>query len=894
MIDDDHRPDPDELLERVKQEEQQKARGKLKIFMGYAAGVGKTYAMLEAAHQRQSEGLDVVVAYVETHKRVETEALVANLELISCKEIEYHGAHLREMDVDAVLARKPQLALVDELAHTNAPGSRHPKRYMDVEELLAAGIDVYTTLNIQHLESLNDIVQQITGVTVHETVPDHIVEEASEIELIDLTPDELLVRLREGKVYVPEQAARAIEQFFRKGNLTALREMAMRHTAERVDVQMRDYMETKDIAGPWPAKERLMVAISSHPMSERLVRTGRRLAEYLDADWFVVYVETPERLRSTPAYNERIFRTMHLAEELGAKVMTVSGRTVPEAVIDFARQNNVTKIIAGKPLRPRLSEKLRGSVLDEILRRSGAIDVYVISEESGPVHPEPARTKFFRLDWQAYLKSMLVVLIVTAFGFLISKFILPINLAMLYLAGVVFAAVYLGRGPSMLAALAGVLCLDFFFINPQYSFSISDTQYIITFLALFVVGLVISNLAGKVRDQVDASRQRESQMATLYSLSRDLTNAFSLDLVLKTIIRHIGQNFSREVVLLLPKGTGIEQRAASADFLLDENELAVASWAYQHGQTAGRGTDTLPAARVRYQPLVTSRGVIGVMGIKPGDTTNYLTRDQRQLLDAYASLAALAIERTELAEAAGQARVLSATEKLQTALLNSISHDLRTPLVSITGALDTLIAGEKDGPEGVVLSRDSRHDMLQTARSEAGRLNRLVGNLLEMTMVESGTLKIKREDTDLAEVVWAAVEQMGDKLGAHPIKVDFETGIPQTPIDFVLIEQVVINLLENAAKYSPPATPIVITGRKADGAVELSVLDEGIGIPPEDLVRVFDKFYRVQRKEEIKGTGLGLSICKGIIEAHGGQIKAENRESGGAAIIISLPTQVPV
>jgi two-component system, OmpR family, sensor histidine kinase KdpD len=893
MTDDYQRPDPDELLERVKNDELQKKRGKLKIFMGYAAGVGKTYAMLEAAHQRKREGLDVVVAYVETHRRAETEALTDNLESIPCKDIEYRGTHLTEMDVDATLARKPQLALVDELAHTNAPGSRHPKRYLDVEDLLSAGIDVYTTLNIQHLESLNDVVQQITGVTVHETVPDHIMEEANEIELIDLTPDELLVRLREGKVYVPEQAARAIEQFFRKGNLTALREIAMRHAAQQVDVQMRDYMETKSIAGPWPAKDRLMVAISSHPMGERLVRTGRRLAEYLDAEWFVVYVETPERLHSTPAYNERISRTMNLAEELGAKVTTISGRTVPEAVIDFAHKNNITKIIAGKPLRPRWSEKLRGSVLDEILRRSGAIDVYVISEESGSLQPEPAKPIKISLDWRAYLQSLLIVAIVTVFGTQLARFIQPINLAMLYLAAVVLTAVYLGRGPSMLAALLGVLSLDFFFINPRFSFSVSDTQYIITFLGLFVVGLVISNLAGKVRDQVEASRQSESQMATLYSLSRDLTNAFSLDLVMQTIIRHIGQTFSREVVLLLPRANMLEQRAASADFILDQNELAVANWAYQHGHPAGRGTDTLPAGRVRYQPLVTSRGVIGVLGIKPGDTTNYLTRNQREMLDAYASLAALAIERTELADAAGQAMVLSATEKLQTALLNSISHDLRTPMVSITGVLDALFEAEKDGPEAVVLSHDARREMLQTARSEAGRLNRLVGNLLEMTLVESGTLKIKREDTDLAEVVWAAVEQMGDKLGAHPVKVDFEPGIPQTPIDFVLIEQVIINLLENAAKYSPQATQIQIIGRKGAGTVELAVIDDGIGIPPEDLTRVFDKFYRVQRKEEVKGTGLGLSICKGIIEAHGGQIRAENRENGGTTVIIDLPIEFP-
>jgi two-component system sensor histidine kinase KdpD len=561
---DPERPNPDELLARIQEEEQKQGRGKLKIFMGYAAGVGKTYAMLEAAHQRKAESIDVVVGYVETHKRAETDALLKGLEILPRKEIEYHGTRLSEMDVDAVLKRHPQLALVDELAHTNAPGSRHPKRFQDVEELLEAGINVYTTFNIQHLESLNDIVKQITGVTVRETVPDSIVDEASEIELIDLPPDELLQRLKEGKVYVPEQAARAIEQFFRIGNLTALREMTMRRAAERIDDQMRDYMERRAIPGPWAAKDRLMVAVSSHPVSERLVRAARRLSEELDAEWFAVNVETPNRMKFSPTHSERVLHALSLAESLGAKVMTITGKTVPDAIIDFARKNNITKIIAGKPLRPRWLEALRGSLLDEIIRRSGPIDVYVISDPSGPIPPPRPQLLKGPVKWFYYFESLIIMAVATGLGFLLQPYLDPTNLAMIFLAGVVLAAFYLGRGPSILSSLLAALAFDFFFTEPRFSFSIHDTQYIITFIALFFVSLVISNLAGMVQGQVEVSQRRVVQSRTLYTLSRDLTRAVGLDAILQTIIEHISQTFARDVVIFLPNGKNLDVCASSS------------------------------------------------------------------------------------------------------------------------------------------------------------------------------------------------------------------------------------------------------------------------------------------------------------------------------------------
>src|SRR5271157_454796 len=889
MNEDYKRPDPDELLAQIQKEEQQRTRGKLKIFMGYAAGVGKTYSMLEAAHQRQAEGVDVVIAYVETHGRAETEALIKGLEIIPRRQIEYHGVALTEMDVDAVLDRKPQLALVDEFAHTNVPGSRHLKRYQDVEDLLDAGINVYTTFNIQHLESLNDIVHQITDITVRETIPDDVVNSASEIELIDLPPDELLQRLKEGKVYIPEQASRAAEKFFRKGNLTALRELSMRRAADRVDDQMLDYMETREISGPWPAKEHLMVLISSHPLSERLVRAGRRLSEELNADWDVVYIETPDRVRFSPTHSERVRRTLQLAEELGAKCFTISGRSVPETAIDFAKKHNVTKIIAGKPLRSRWSEVIQGSIVDEIIRKSGSIDVYIISDQQGPINkgiPESWRPHH---GLRRYIEAILLVAVVTAIAWPLEKFIDPPNLVMLYLLAVVIAALFLGRGPSLLASIVSVLAFDYFFVNPRLSFQVADTQYLITFIGFFMVGLVVSNLASQVRDQVDASQRRESQMATLYSLSRDLTTAAELDTVLDTIVTHIDQTFSREVVILLPVGDQLEVRAASKDFTLDENEYAVAMWAYQHNQPAGRGTATLPAANVRYQPLVTAQGIQGILGVKPGDPSAHLTTEQRQLLDAYASLAALAIERAKLADEANSAQVMRASEKLQTALLNSISHSLRTPLASITGVLESLHEADLGGNSQAPLDSDARADLIETARGEAERLNRLVSNLLDMTRLEAGALKVNLEPSDIQDVIGTAILHMADELGNHSIKANVPDNLPLVSIDFVLIEQVFINLLDNAAKYSEPGKEIEISACLTEAAIQVDVADRGIGIPPEDLTRVFDKFYRVQRLDGASGTGLGLSICKGIIDAHGGVIWAQNRPGGGTIISFQMP-----
>jgi two-component system, OmpR family, sensor histidine kinase KdpD len=880
------RPDPDELLRHVQTEDTK--RGKLKIFLGYAAGVGKTYAMLEAAYQRKEQGIDVVVGYVETHKRIETEELLEGLEILPRKQVEYHNVALPELDTDAIIKRRPQLVLVDEFAHTNAPGARHAKRYLDVEEILDAGIDVYTTLNIQHLESLNDVVAQVTGVIVRETVPDRVIDEASEIEVIDLPPDELLIRLQEGKVYVPEQAARAIQKFFRKGNLTALREMSLRRAAERVDDQMRAYMQTRAISGPWPAAERLLVCISPSPLSEHLVRTARRLAGELNAEWMVLFVETPQLAAMLPEKRDRVNRLLRLAEELGARSQVLpSGSTIhatSQAIMEYAHKNNVSKIIVGKPLRPRWQELMRGSLVDHLIHESGDIDVYVVTSSDRPAVPPEENPLKLHSPLSSYIWSLLLVLAATVVGRLFVGRIEATNLVMVYLLAVVIAAVYLGRGPAILISLLSVLAFDFFFILPFYTFAVSDTQYIITFIALFVVGLVISQLTVRAREQAEAAQQREAETAELYDLSRDLAATSDMKMILRALVRHCEQSFHRETVILLPEGNRLNSRLASAGLQLSDEEMAVADWVYRHGEPAGRHTNTLPSAQLRYLPLRTERGVLGVLGVgKPGTAERDLTPAQRRLMEAFANQAAQAIERVILAEEARQMKLLQAAEKLQNALLNSISHDLRTPLVSITGAL-TALDEQSDS-----LDEENRKSLIQTAREEADRLNRLVGNLLSMTRIESGAIKLNLEPGDVQDVIGTALEQLGERTAGHRIKVSVPENFPLIPMDFTLMVQVVVNLLENAVKYSPRGSLIEVSASLQEKNVCLEIADRGVGIPTEDLARVFDKFYRVQRPESVSGTGLGLSISKGIVEVHHGSIDAHTRAGGGTIIHVNLP-----
>ena len=882
----EHRPDPNKLSKQIQPVDTQ--RGHLKIFLGYVAGVGKTYAMLEAAHQRRSQGVDVVVGYIETHNRTETEELVQGLEVFPRKQVEYQNVISPEMDVDGVIARHPQLVLVDEFAHTNALGSRHAKRYQDVQEILAAGIDVYTTLNIQHLESLNDIVAQVTGVTVRETIPDRVIDEASEIEVIDLPPDELLMRLQEGKVYVPDQAARAIQKFFRKGNLTALREMSLRRAAERVDDQMRDYMQARAIQGIWAAGERLLVCISPSPLSERLVRTTRRLADELKAEWIALYVETPQFSSMSQDKRERVADILQLAEDLGARSYTLSSgssmEAVSQTVIEFAHKNNVTKIVAGKPLRPRWQEFLRGSFVDKLIHRSKDIDVYVVASPDSPSFPEDESPWKVHSTLPRYLWSSLLVVMATLIGYFIGGDIEATNLVMVYLLTVVIAAIYLGRGPAIYASILGVLAFDFLFVHPVFTFSVSDTEYIITFIGLFLVGVVISQLTARASEQAKAAREREAETAELYDLSRDLASAADIEAIVSVLQKHLEQTFSRTITVLLPKGNRLIPRALSTGMTLNEEEFAVADWVYRHAEPAGRHTNTLPTAQLRYLPLKTSNGVVGVLGVgKPMTSYSDLSPAQRRLMEAFANQGAQAIERAHLEEQNRQIALLQSAEKLQNTLLNSISHDLRTPLVAITGALSAL--DEKD----VQIDEPTRNTLIENARGEADRLNRLVGNLLNMTRIESGAIKLRLEPCDVQDLIGTAIEQLGKRAEKNQIKVDIPVNYPLVSMDFTLMAQVIVNLLENAMKYSPEESLIEIVASMDDSKARLQILDRGVGIPSDDLFRVFDKFYRVQRPESVSGTGLGLSISKGIVEAHGGEVRAMNREGGGTILEVELP-----
>ncbi|MCJ7831592.1 MAG: DUF4118 domain-containing protein [Dehalococcoidia bacterium] len=629
------------------------------------------------------------------------------------------------------------------------------------------------------------------------------------------------------------------------------------------------------------------MCVSPSPLSERLVRSTRRLAEKTDADWVAVYVETHEHTRLSPADKERIARTLHLAEELGGRAITLSGGSTAESVLDYSRRHNITMIVAGKPLRPLWYELLRGSIVDQIIRKSGRIDVYVVSGAGGSSVPSAGKSEPRPRPWRRYLQGLLLVGAGTAIGALIHPLLSPVNLVMVYLLAVVIAALYLGRGPSLVVAVLSVLAFDYFFVPPRLTLAVSDSEYLLTFAALLIVGLVISNLAVQVREQAESAVHRESQTAELYALSRDLAVAVDLDTVLQAVITHVSQTLGCEAAILLPdpsSGTVVAQ-ALTPGLELNENELAVATWAYRNAQPAGRGTDTLPAAAARYLPLETSRGVVGVLGLKPTDPNSRLSSDQLQVLDAFASQAALAVERVKLAEQAGRAEVLQATERLQTALLNSISHDLRTPLVAITGALSSLQGDD------VAMNEATRRNLAENAYEEAERLNRLVGNLLDMTRIEAGALRTSLEPCDVQDVVGAALEQLAGRLEARAVLLDVPAGIPLVPMDFAFITQVLVNLLDNALKYSAVGSPIELQARPADTGVEINVRDRGVGIPPEDLERVFDKFYRVQRPGSVGGTGLGLSICKGILEAHGGSILASNRPGGGTVVTIALPLE---
>jgi two-component system, OmpR family, sensor histidine kinase KdpD len=886
----DARPDPDALLARVKEEEARQRRGKLKVFFGAAAGVGKSYAMLEAAREQHDDGVDVVVGYVELHGRAETEALLAGLEILPRRAIDYRGATLQELDLDAALARHPALILVDELAHTNAPGCRHAKRWQDVVELLDAGIDVYTTVNVQHVESLNDIVAKITGVVMRETVPDSVFEQADEVELIDLPPDDLLQRFREGKVYVPGQAQEAVQNFFRKGNLIALRELALRATAARVDAQMRLYRRDHAIEGVWPTAERVLVCVGPTPYSARLVRAAKRMADQLGAEWIAAFVETPAALRLPEEARDRVTQTLRLAESLGAQTITLSGPTMSESILAYARDRNVTKIVVGKPTRTLWQRILLGSIVDALVQGSGDIDVYVISggrEEGGA--PVAVRRGPLPTDVAAYARAVGVVAVATGASWLLAPVSEQSNLVMVYLLGIVLVAMRTGRGPSLLAAVLSVAAFDFFFVPPYFTFAVTDVRYLFTFLVMLIVGLVISGLTVRTRAQAEAALHRERRTATLYAMSRELAGTRGTDALLGVAVRHVSEVFASRVAVVIPGGDHTRLTPWTGSQLeLDANELGVARWVFEHRQPAGLGTATLPGAAALYVPLPGSTGSVGVLGVRPLDTGAFEAPERLHQLETFASQIALALERARLAEETQDAEVRIESERLRNSLLSSVSHDLRTPLATITGAVTTIL------DEGARLDAPTRQELLESVREEADRLNRLVQNLLEMTRLESGALQLRRELHPLEEVIGAALGRVAKRLGDRRVTTRVPPDLPLVAIDDVLVEQVLVNLLDNAIKYTPPGSPIEIMATAGDRNVTVEITDHGPGLPTGTEDKVFEKFYRAEREGgSERGAGLGLAICRGIVRAHGGRIWAQNIPGGGVAFLFTLPLGDP-
>jgi two-component system sensor histidine kinase KdpD len=886
----DRRPDHDALLIRVQAEEARQARGKLKIFFGAAPGVGKTYTMLEAGREQAKESVDVVIGYVEPHARPETQALVLGLDVLPRKEVPYRGTKLIEFDVDAALDRRPQLILVDELAHTNATGMTHAKRWQDVMRLLEAGISVYTTLNVQHLESLKDVVAQITGVWVAETIPDAVFETANEVELVDLPPDDLLERLREGKVYVPHQAERAIQNFFSKGNLIALRELALRKAAERVGAQMDDYREEHKVAGVWPVNERLLVCIGPSPFSGRLVRATRRIAASIRAPWMAVHVEVPADSRLGETDRDRLAETLHLAEQLGGETVTLSGDNLADELILYARGRNVTKIIVGKPHQPRWKEWFAGSLVYELTRKCGDIDVYVITGDPEKRNrSRTARSSEPAASRSAYFASVLVVLACTAMNWPLSEHLSATNLILIYLLGVVAIASRFGRGPSVLASVLSVAAFDFFFVPPMYTFAVQDTQYLFTFAVMLATALVISTLTARVKFQAERARYRERRTASLYGISHQLAAVQTRDQIAQAAARHVGDAVDAQVALLFSDGLGhmLTAGVEPGGFVAGPHDQAVARWVLDHGEIAGHGTATLPGSAGLYLPLRPSHGAVGVLGVLPNELWRSIGTERLHLLEAFAGLIALAVERVELASEAARIRIQIETERLRSSLLSAVSHDLRTPLAVITGGASTLL------DSGQSLDPKTHRELLESILDESDHLNRLVANLLDMTRLEAGVLKIHKEWQSVEEIVGAALGRMARQLQDHPVVTHLQPEMPFVPMDDLLIEQVFVNLLENAAKYAPPASPIELSAAVDDGHLMVEVADRGPGLPPDDLDRVFEKFYRSSNSAGRPGAGLGLAICRGIVELHGGTITAENRNGGGALFRFSLPSTMP-
>lgn len=883
MTDAAARPSPDALLKQLGPA----GRGRLKVFLGAAPGVGKTYEMLAQGRRRKLDGTDVVIGVVETHGRVETELLTKGLERIPKKRIPYKGHVLSELDLDAILQRRPRLVLVDELAHTNAEGSRHPKRYLDVEELLAAGIDVYTTLNVQHLESLNDLVARITHVQVRETVPDSILDQADDVELVDLTPDDLLQRLKDGKVYLAEAAERAQRHYFQPGNLAALRELALRRTAQRVDAQMLDYMRAHAIEGPWDASDRVLVLIGGQPGAHALVRHTKRLADRLRAGWTAIHVETGRT--ENAAERDRIAAAMRLAERLGGEARTVTAASEAEGVLAFARANNVAHLVLEAPRAPWWRAPFFLSTARQLIRRGSDLNLHMVpARRLAPDAKALATKPPFRAG--AYGGSVLFSVAALAVSLLVRHELDVSNVALMLLVAVLASAVAYGLLPSLFACLICALAYNFFFLPPLYTLTIAAPENIVTLGVFTMVAVIASHLTARVRMQAILARERAGTNEELYRFSRKLAGIGTMDDLLWAAAHQVARMLGLNVVLLLPEGESLEVRAGyPPEDMLDADDMAAARWTFAQGTPAGRGADTLPGARRLFLPLRTARGVVGIIGLDGRRDGALLAPDQRRLLDALLDQAAQAIERIRLTADIDRTRIQAETERLRAALLTSISHDLKTPLASILGAASSLrlYRAQLDPAAQVELAR--------TIQEEAERLDHFIANLLDMTRLESGAVAPQLGPVELADVVGSALRRAAPLLARHPVALEIEKDMPLLRLDPVLFEQVLFNLFDNAAKYAPPDTGITLRAMREGDKVRIRLLDRGEGMPESDLERVFDKFYRAQARDRRRaGTGLGLPICRGFLEAMGGTITAANRTDGkGAVFTITLPVPAP-
>lgn len=878
------RPDPDALLAQLEAEQARAQRGKLKIFFGASPGVGKTYAMLSAARQQVLQGVDLVVGIVETHGRTETAVLTDGLELLPRKEVEYRGHTLKEFDLDAALARKPALILMDELAHSNAPGSRHPKRWQDIEELLDAGIDVYTTVNVQHLDSLNDVVGGITGARIWETVPDKVFDEADDVVLVDLPPDELLQRLKEGKVYVPQQAERAMANFFRKGNLLALREISLRRTADRVDDDVLAYRRTQAVTTVWPTQESLLVCIGPGPGGERLIRSAARAAAQGEMPWHAVYVETPKLQRLPDGERSLVLKLLKLAQDAGARTAVLSGPDAAQAAIAYARQNNISKVMVGRDKRPfwdlGFAHRLGRQAPDlDVIQVAGGGDGGGSRRHAAAGQKSVVATRHL-----AYVAAVAAVVGITVVATPLLRFLELTNIAMLFLLGVFFTAVRLGRGPALLSAFLSVAAFDFFFVPPRLTFAVTDAQYLVTFAVMLIVAVITGQLTAGLRFQVTVAQGREERTKALYEMARELSAALTDEQIAEIAARFVAQVFNARATLLLLDLKDKPRVIDGADDVAPD--IGIALWALDHGESAGLSTDTLPSAPMLYVPLKAPMRIRGVLALRPLGLPWLPTPEQQRLLDTSATLIAIAIERVHYITVAQDALVHMESERLRNSLLSALSHDLRTPLTALAGLAESLSLAGPSLPK-------AQAEIAQAIREEALRTSALVNNLLDMARLETGGVTLRREWQPLEEVVGVALQARGGMLARHAVSVDLPANLPLLEFDAVLMERVFCNLLENAAKYTPEGSRIEIAARQLGDRVEISVADNGPGLPPGKEEALFEKFTRGHEESAVAGVGLGLAIVRAIIEVHKGSVRAESRPEGGARFVVSLPIGEP-